>query len=129
MAKAIDVGDLCVFCGLSTSFGTGRFVNRIPAGGYPRDQVAASLAAAYPKAATFDGWYCPECQSTGCEACQAERKDSHFDASAYIGATGPLCDEHASVVFCAVCGEEVEEGQGFVVGKGGWELRHAPCPA
>jgi hypothetical protein len=128
MAGAVDVGDLCVFCGLSTSFGTGRYVNRIPAGSYPRDQVAASLAAAHPGAKSFDGWYCSECQSSDCEACQAERKDSHFDAGRYIGQTGFLCDDHTSVVDCVVCHAEIEEGQKFVVGNGGWELRHASCP-
>ena len=41
----IDIGDLCIECRESTAFGSGRFVNRIPAdngeeGGYLCDECA-----------------------------------------------------------------------------------------
>lgn len=55
---ALDIGDLCVCCGEDTSFGGGKFVNRIPADNVlevvfdgPR---SADLAVA--------GWMCEECQ-------------------------------------------------------------------
>ena len=31
MVKFMDIGNRCVHCGRDTSFGSGRFVNRIPA--------------------------------------------------------------------------------------------------
>jgi hypothetical protein len=48
----IDVGDKCIECGESTSFGSGRFVNRIPA-----DNGVVS------------GYMCPECQCMKCDRC------------------------------------------------------------
>ena len=43
-AMSVDVGDLCICCRRSTEFGSGRFVNRVPAD----DGV-------------LDGWLCVEC--------------------------------------------------------------------
>jgi hypothetical protein len=48
----VDIGDYCVFCLKDTSFGSGRFVNRIPAG-----------------TGEFDGYACPECMETECDRC------------------------------------------------------------
>jgi|TARA_R110002126_G_scaffold103434_1_gene236428 hypothetical protein len=42
----INIGDTCVECGESTVFGTGKFVNRIPAGycdGAGEDAIAGYL--------------------------------------------------------------------------------------
>jgi len=41
---SVDVGDLCIYCHRSTEFGSGRFVNRVPAD----DGV-------------LDGWLCADC--------------------------------------------------------------------
>ena len=48
----IDIGDRCVECNCDTSFGSGNFVNRIP--------------AATDK---FMGFMCLECQCSPCEKC------------------------------------------------------------
>jgi len=40
--------DLCVYCGESTAFGSGKFVNRIPCD---------------------DGWGCAECSGVDCDRC------------------------------------------------------------
>ena len=50
--KQVDVGDKCVECLRSTSFGTGLFVNRIPANND-----------------NYIGWLCPECNFHECDRC------------------------------------------------------------
>lgn len=40
-----DMGNMCLYCRQDTSFGSGRFVNRIPASNE-----------------TESGWMCPDCQ-------------------------------------------------------------------
>ena len=50
--KQVDIGDKCVECLRSTSFGTGLFVNRIPA---DNDN--------------YNCWLCPECNFHECDRC------------------------------------------------------------
>ena len=50
--KQVDIGDKCVECLRSTSFGTGLFVNRIPA---DNDE--------------YISWLCPECNWYECDRC------------------------------------------------------------
>ena len=50
--KQVDIGDKCVECLRSTSFGTDLFVNRIPA---DNDN--------------YIGWLCPECNFHECDRC------------------------------------------------------------
>ena len=50
--KQVDIGDKCVECLRSTSFGSGLFVNRIPA---DNDE--------------YIGWLCPECNFYECDRC------------------------------------------------------------
>ena len=50
--KQVDIGDKCVECLRPTSFGTGLFVNRIPA---DNDE--------------YIGWLCPECNWYECDRC------------------------------------------------------------
>ena len=47
-----DIGNKCVFCLKDTSFGSGRFVNRIPA-----------------STDVSDGYACSECMETECDRC------------------------------------------------------------
>ncbi len=47
-----DIGDLCTHCHKDTSFGSGRFVNRIPS-----------------TTDTEEGYMCPSCQSIECDKC------------------------------------------------------------
>ena len=66
----IDVGDKCVECKNDTSFGSGRFVNRLPAG---NDE--------------FEGYLCTECRLMTCEMCGEEAID-------YGGYNGMIvCDD------------------------------------
>tara|TARA_R100000963_G_scaffold9453_1_gene6270 strand:+ start:942 stop:1274 length:333 start_codon:yes stop_codon:yes gene_type:complete len=51
-SKAVNIGDNCVYCLKDTSFGSGRFVNRIPA-----------------STNDYDGYACPECMETECDRC------------------------------------------------------------
>ena len=50
--KQVDIGDKCVECLRPTSFGSGLFVNRIPA---DNDK--------------YIGWLCPECNWHECDRC------------------------------------------------------------
>jgi len=48
----IDIGNNCTHCGEDTSFGSGRFVNRIPS-----------------TTDTQEGYMCPDCLAVGCAGC------------------------------------------------------------
>jgi len=52
MKKIKDIGNLCTHCHKDTSFGSGRFVNRIPS-----------------TTDTEEGYMCPSCQSIECDMC------------------------------------------------------------
>ena len=75
---ALDIGDRCVSCGLTTAPGSGRFVNRIPA-----DSSWETDAGAYVQ---VDGWLCEECQSIECSRC------GEGSASYEFIAFRPVCD-------------------------------------
>ena len=57
----IDIGNKCVSCLKDTSFGSGRFVNRIPA---ENDE--------------YSGYQCPNCQSIECDGCNTKTLDYHI---------------------------------------------------
>ena len=63
--KQVDIGDKCVECLRPTSFGTGLFVNRIPA---DNDE--------------YIGWLCPECNWHECDRC-GERIYEDEDCTPY----------------------------------------------
>ena len=63
--KQMDIGDKCVECLRPTSFGTGLFVNRIPA---DNDN--------------YIGWLCPECNWYECDRC-GERIYEDEDCTPY----------------------------------------------
>jgi hypothetical protein len=68
MASIYEAGDCCVYCGEDTSFGSGRFVNRISAS----VDVASSYIADEPEAADFievEGFACAECMEQECDGC------------------------------------------------------------
>ena len=50
--KQVDIGDKCIECMRSTVFGTGLFVNRLPADN-----------------GKYIGYLCPECNFTECDRC------------------------------------------------------------
>jgi hypothetical protein len=54
----VDYGQRCVFCGEDTSFGSGRFVNRLGADTYDEE-----------KKEYRDGYACAECMATECDRC------------------------------------------------------------
>lgn len=68
MSEAKCIGDHCVECGEDTSFGSGRFVNRIPA---DRDLDEDSpfkhlIKEGYSR---VDGYLCADCTSEECDRC------------------------------------------------------------
>jgi hypothetical protein len=68
MSTIYEAGDCCVYCGEDTSFGSGRFVNRVVAS----VDVASSYIADEPEAADFlevEGYACAECFEQDCDTC------------------------------------------------------------
>jgi hypothetical protein len=69
MARAtIDTGDKCVHCGEDTSFGSGRFVNRLGIG-TTSDCVDWLPADIQAERLDVDGWGCAECSGFECDKC------------------------------------------------------------
>ena len=58
----LNVGDQCIECKRSTSFGTGLFVNRIPS-----------------MTDTMEGYLCHQCQLVECDKCGQGTLDYHLD--------------------------------------------------
>jgi hypothetical protein len=72
MSSVSDIGNRCVECDRDTSFGSGLFVNRIPAG-----------------TETSNGYLCPDCQLLECDKCG----DFVLDFSAAPDGHGFWCDD------------------------------------
>ena len=70
-----NIGDYCVECLQSTAFGSGRFVNRIPADRDIEDEEGNYLGVR-------DGWLCPECNFWECDRCD-EKIYCDEDITAY----------------------------------------------
>ena len=73
----IDIGNECTECRRDTSFGSGLFVNRIPAD--RQDGVDDELII---------GYLCPECQLETCEECGEETLEYEMTEGGTI-----LCDD------------------------------------
>lgn len=58
----VDIGNKCVNCLEDTSFGSGKFVNRIPA-----------------ENEKYEGYQCYECQSIECDGCNQPSLDYNVD--------------------------------------------------
>tara|TARA_R100001244_G_scaffold73788_1_gene59173 strand:- start:23 stop:286 length:264 start_codon:yes stop_codon:yes gene_type:complete len=56
--EIVDIGNNCTHCGKDTSFGSGRFVNRIPS-----------------TTDTQEGYMCPDCQAVECDKCGQKTLD------------------------------------------------------
>ena len=65
MSEQINIGDECVDCRQDTSFGSGRFVNRIPA--FVDREVDG-------KWLELDGYLCAECREMECEGKDCDYK-------------------------------------------------------
>lgn len=58
----IDIGERCVYCDRDTSYGSGLYVNRIPADGYFDGDMEE-----HPQLRV--GFMCSECQCFDCDEC------------------------------------------------------------
>jgi len=56
----VDMGNTCVWCREDTSFGSGKFVNRIPVGCTVAD-LSYELPEIEDKATQVEGYGCEEC--------------------------------------------------------------------
>lgn len=63
-----DVGNECVYCGVDTSFGSGNFVNRIPASTEDKE-----------------GYMCPTCQTMECDFCGELVLEYEFTEEGAVG--------------------------------------------
>tara|TARA_R100001594_G_C4020497_1_gene259005 strand:- start:80 stop:352 length:273 start_codon:yes stop_codon:yes gene_type:complete len=60
--KMIDIGNLCIDCKKDTSFGSGLFVNRVPADNGKEE-----------------GYLCSECQMIECDVCDQLTNDWEYN--------------------------------------------------
>ena len=67
----INIGNECTQCRKDTSFGSGRFVNRIPSS---TDEL--------------EGYLCPDCQLVTCEVCEEETIEYEMTEGGTI-----ICDD------------------------------------
>tara|TARA_R110002020_G_scaffold269651_5_gene484976 strand:- start:3523 stop:3867 length:345 start_codon:yes stop_codon:yes gene_type:complete len=81
--------DICVGCTEDTSFGTGRFVNRIGA-----DAVAYCYET--EEEIEVDGYLCWECRATDCDFCDKKTLEPQI-----INASGQLMCEECNEKFIA----------------------------
>ena len=63
-----DIGQRCVKCGEDTSFGSGRFVNRIPADSYC-EALDKDGNVIFKEGEYRDGYACAECMMFECDRC------------------------------------------------------------
>lgn len=68
MSGIYEAGDLCVYCGKDTGWGSGRFINRVAAQIYAEDSALAEDAAMVG-AEMVDGFSCAECMEMPCDKC------------------------------------------------------------
>jgi len=63
-----DIGNRCVHCGEDTAFGSGRFVNRIPADAdYEAQDDKGNII--FAEGEYRDGYACAECMALPCDRC------------------------------------------------------------
>jgi hypothetical protein len=66
----MDIGNRCVNCGKDTSFGSGLFVNRIPADAdYESDINDEQGNPIFADGEYRDGYLCPDCSVLPCDRC------------------------------------------------------------
>jgi hypothetical protein len=63
-----DIGNRCVHCGEDTSFGSGRFVNRIPADA-DYEATDSEGKVIFAEGEYRDGYACAECMALPCDRC------------------------------------------------------------
>ena len=63
-----DIGNRCVHCGEDTSFGGGRFVNRIPADA-DYEALDNKGKVIFADGEYRDGYSCAECMALECDRC------------------------------------------------------------
>ena len=67
----MDIGNNCVHCNKDTSFGTGKFVNRIPADAdYEAEDTEGNII--FADGEYRDGYACEECYSCDCSEAECE---------------------------------------------------------
>lgn len=64
----IDIGNRCVHCGEDTSFGSGKFVNRIPADA-DYEALDNQGNVIFADGEHRDGYACAECMALPCDRC------------------------------------------------------------
>ena len=66
----MDIGNRCVNCGKDASFGSGLFVNRIPADAdYESDINDEQGNPIFAEGEYRDGYLCPDCSVLPCDRC------------------------------------------------------------
>ena len=69
-----DIGNNCVCCNKDTSFGSGRFVNRIPADA-EYESLDEKGHVIFAENEYRDGYLCESCQEIECDKCSKRTAD------------------------------------------------------
>lgn len=101
MSKNLSVGDLCIYCFSDTSFGSGNFVNRVPADRVMHELAQDLMHIATPTVLigvdpdlydTVDGYICSSCLTYECDACgQPVYEDAEVWDEQETGHWHPAC--------------------------------------
>ena len=95
----MDIGNNCVHCNKDTSFGSGRFVNRIPADAdYQAEDDKGSII--FAEGEYRDGYACESCQEIKCDKCSKMTIDYSFG--------GEVKGKYYDVI-CSECEEQDNE--------------------
>ena len=70
----MDIGNNCVCCNKDTSFGSGRFVNRIPADA-EYESLDEKGHVIFAEDEYRDGYLCESCQEIECDKCSKRTAD------------------------------------------------------
>lgn len=70
----MDIGNNCVCCNKDTSFGSGRFVNRIPADA-EYESLDEKGHVIFAENEYRDGYLCESCQEIECDKCSKRTAD------------------------------------------------------
>lgn len=91
--EVVDVADRCVYCDEDTAFGSGKFVNRIPADTFCEERKQYR-----------DGYACADCMSRECDRCEMPI-EFDCDISPYdvYGEDAPTLFSDGSFNVCADC--------------------------
>tara|TARA_X000001382_G_scaffold128624_2_gene118748 strand:+ start:328 stop:621 length:294 start_codon:yes stop_codon:yes gene_type:complete len=88
----MDIGNNCVCCNQDTSFGSGKFVNRIPSDA-DYESLNDKGIIIFKEGEYRDGYLCVPCQEIECHKCSKMTIDFEFDITINNKSYEIICGE------------------------------------